>query len=130
MRRYLIITVFLLPLLSCEAIINDAINCGPKDAVLEKKQLRVGKLNSNYVDSIKASVKNEPGDEDYPYNFFIDGDFPKGIYAEVHRNRLDIIGVPTETGNFRINITVSVNFGEDPTCYKSTTESYTITVTE
>jgi len=130
MRTYVFILGLLLPLISCEAILDDAINCGPKDAVLEKKALRVGKLNANYVDSIKASIKNEPGDEDYPYNFYLDGDLPKGIYAEVHRNRVDILGVPTETGSFRFKLTVSVTFGEDPTCSKSKTESYTITVTE
>ncbi|MFD1315716.1 hypothetical protein [Namhaeicola litoreus] len=130
MRKYALIIGFLLPFLSCEAIIDDAINCGPKDAVLEKKQLRVGKVNVNYVDSIKASVKNEPGDDDYPYNFFIEGNLPKGLYGEVYRNKLDILGIPTEAGSFRINITVSVTFGEDPTCSKSTTESYIISITE
>ncbi|MGB5393630.1 MAG: hypothetical protein WBN16_05230 [Lutimonas sp.] len=130
MYKYFLIILLLIPCISCDAIVDDVLNCSYRKAELQKKVLRTGKVDQNYVDSIKASVNNEPGDEDYPYNFSVYGDLPNGIYVEVHRNRLDLIGVPTEPGTFKFKIEVNVSFGYEPTCYSTTDRSYTITITE
>ncbi len=118
-----------LTLFSCNDLLDMALECSIKNVELESKVLGQATKGNNYYETIVAGVKNDPNDEDYEYNFSINGTIADGIQFSYDRNILILKGVATETGNFTFEVTVSVAFGdENTTCNESTKKTYILIV--
>ena len=126
----LLITIAPLNLTSCDEILDTAYNCSLKDVKLQDKDLRIGKVGQNYFDSIGASVKNDPNDEIYFYDFQFLGQLPKGLYFSTYQNKFEIQGIPEEAKNISFELRVTVQLGEYGYCVETSKNKYSLTILE
>ena len=99
-----------LSLLSCQDILECVVNKHPE---LPNKNFAVGYVDNFYFDSIKAEIKNEPGDNSYFYYFSVSGDLPQGIEVYEDHRRLILEGFPVESGTFNFRIDLIVEQTDD-----------------
>lgn len=122
MKRPLHILIFLCSLTlfySCD----DVFDCllFSKEPELPNKAFKVGSINSYYYDEFDAEIKNEPRDNDYGYEFDIDGTLPLGVEAFYDFRTFYLEGVPEEAGEFTFTVFVYV---DPPLNYNPDTDSY------
>jgi len=124
---------------SCEEIADELLDCiinkGPE---LSLKLLDGGELNAFYSEYIRASIQNEPNDDDYEYYFDITGDLPEGIEVFIDYRTVTFEGIPTEIGRFEFMVHVTVAGPEywdeesgswdDDLCFYSDSRSYAIVI--
>ena len=121
---------------SCEDIIECIIiNRRPE---LPEKTFQQGYVNDFYYDEFDAHIKNEPSDNDYSYEFEIEGELPYGIIMSTDFRTLIIEGTPQFSGTFTFEVFLYVDhpliYNEDtdeyesPLCAKSTSKEYTIII--
>jgi len=122
-----------LTLVSCEDIIDSIADCViNRRPNLPDKDLEVGYLDKNYYDELKASIVNEPYDDDYYYNFKIMGQLPNGIESWVDGRKVVFSGRPLQTGTFyiKINLIVTPYYEEGGLCDKTISKDYILLIME
>ncbi len=122
MKRPLHILLILFSLslfLSCDDVLDCLIlNREPE---LPNKAFKVGSINSYYYDEFDAEIKNEPRDNDYGYEFDIEGNLPIGVEAFYDFRTFYLEGIPEEAGEFRFTVYVYV---DPPLSYNPDTDTY------
>jgi len=108
--RNLTLLIIVFSLNSCSELLDCIAKTKP---VLPNKTLVTGTLGNNYNEFIEAEVKNDPNDDAYFYHFRIDGNLPAGINYNIDERRITFYGVPTNAGNFRFTIEVSIDYPND-----------------
>lgn len=118
-------------LTGCDAVLDCLDNDGP---VFNKVELRPAVLNQVYSDSIIASVRNEPQDQRFDYQFSLSGQLPAGIVADPVAQNLVFRGTPTVAGEFPFKLYVEVDDGLDAQqsglCFVSRTSDFVLRVSE
>ena len=114
---------------SCEAIIDCIINIHP---ALPEQQLMVGHLEEVYYEEVKASMINEPDNDNYSYNFIIEGQLPAGLFAWNNGKTFIIEGQPIQIGVFLFRLVVRATPLDPETflCNDQTSQEYSITIQE
>ena len=107
---YLIIFALSLSLISC---------CVIEELVFNVTTLPDAVLNQEYKVIITASVKNNPEDDTFDYEFKLTGTLPNGlIFTKDEENRRVIIsGTPLEQGSFEVTLQGKVSEPYDPDEY-------------
>lgn len=132
--RYLGLNIMVLTvcflILACENL--DFTDCIIKrHAELPDRQLKRGHVGEYYYDELKASVNNDPDDDDYDYSFNVKGRLPEGI-GVIQEGRIFIFeGVTLQSGSFVLQVSVSavpIDTDDDVSVcgVKSTSKSYTL----
>lgn len=128
----LVLVVFLLG--GCDHAIDCLDNDGP---VFNQRALSSPVLNQVYEDRISVSIKNEPLDDQYDYEFSYTGRLPAGITARSSGRIYQFEGTPTELGRFEIDVLVKVSgsnslsfFTEDESglCYNSRRQTFVLDI--
>lgn len=125
-------TLFLLAFLmsGCDHVVDCLDDDGP---VFNQKTLDQPVLNQEYLDQISVSIRNEPLDDSYDYEFSYTGRLPTGITARSSGRIYQFEGTPTELGNFEIDVLVQVSgrntlaiFNEDDSglCFTTNRQKY------
>ena len=139
MKRLLpLLLVFsLFTLTSCEDFFDCIVNRRPE---LPNKEFGVGNLQTYYYEEFDAQIKNEPRDNNYGYDFEIEGDLPDGLSMFVNYRTVSIEGLPTFPGTYTFTIYLYVdppiNYDyetdqyDDPLCSESTSKEYTIRIND
>lgn len=146
LKHFLIACIGLL-FCSCDEIADAAfdriIDCVDLDGPeIETSKLEDAFEGVEYSQVILASIKREPQDDHFLYDFEIEGRLPEGIFLRQEKDsrRIYIEGITTESGNFPIKITVRVEeprspysiFEEDhddtDLCYHSASKEFTLHV--
>ena len=103
---------------------------------LPSKTFAIGTVDVPYEDSFRASVKNDPNDEDYIYYFSVSGNLPPGLDAWVNNRTLTIEGIPTSSGTYIFNVLLEIEYAYDDDseriCFADDTvqRSYSITIND
>ncbi len=102
---------------------DDVLDCliFSKEPELPNKAFKVGSINSYYYDEFDAEIKNEPRDNDYGYEFDIEGTLPIGVEAYYDFRTFYLEGIPEEPGEFNFTVYVYV---DPPLRYDADTDSY------
>lgn len=104
-----------------------------------------GIINEEYFAIIRARIENEPNDDSYIYDFYIEGDLPEGLAFRIDAENRQVIveGIPLESGIFNFEVEVEVSeenppapdpFGEEPAgddddlCGSSDLERYSLEI--
>jgi len=120
-------------LIGCEVVLDTIIECiiniHPR---LPEKELKEGFSGEPYYDEIKASMINEPYNDDYYYNFNITGRLPEGIIIGVDGRTLFIEGTPAQSGRYIIKIDLDVEPYDVETilCNSNTYHEYVLMIRE
>jgi len=120
---------------NCEDFLDCIVNRRPE---LPNKEFGVGDLQTYYYEEFDAQIKNEPRDNDYDYEFEIQGNLPEGLQMVVNYRTVSIEGLPTFPGTYTftvflyvyppVNYDFDTNQYDDPLCSESTSKEYTITI--
>ena len=119
-------------LVSCEVILDAIIECIINiHPDLPDQLLTEGYFGEPYHDEIKASMINEPYNDDYYYYFNISGKLPDGIVIYADGRTLFIEGTPMESGRYLIKIDLEVEPYDVETilCNDSAYKEYVLIVT-
>lgn len=107
-------------ILSCDDILECIVNVNPE---INETSLEPGRINEPYYDRITAEINNEVADDFYEYFFEVVGDLPTGIEIEYRFREIRFYGIPEETGDFRLLVTLTIGayddgdeFDPNPTC--------------
>ncbi|WP_299392397.1 Ig domain-containing protein [uncultured Gelidibacter sp.] len=121
--------------LSCDTIVECIVNKRPE---LPDTSFKVGNVNGYYYQELTAEIKNEPRDDNYSYNFDINGNLPDGLSVTTTNRTLVIEGMPSAPGTFNFTIYLYVEGPEyydeesdkykDGLCSKSTSKKYSIII--
>ena len=107
--------VILTQLSGCDALLDNALDCLDSDGPrFDSRDLAMPVLNQVYSEEVVASINNEPNDDNFFYEFEIEGALPEGITARQLPNnnrRLVFEGTAIEQGTFDFRVTVRI---EDP----------------
>jgi len=116
-KKYPMLTAVLLSSFSlsgCDALFDHAIDCIDNDGpVLNPSVLPNPILNQVYDERVLASIKNEPNDNRFKYEFSLLGTLPEGMQSETGGREIRLFGTPTELGDF--NFTIDVEILDDST---------------
>lgn len=119
---------------SCEDFLECIVNRRPE---LPDKSFGAGVVDSYYYEEFDAQIKNEPRDNDYGYNFEIDGYLPDGLSMFVNYRTVSIEGTPEFPGTYTFDIILYVDppidfdtNSEKILCSESTSKEYTIIIDE
>ena len=135
-RLFPLLLVFcLFTFLNCDDFLDCVVNRRPE---LPDKSFAVGPIGSYYYEEFDAQIKNEPQDNDYGYEFDLDGNLPDGLGMVVNYRTVSIEGTPTTAGTYRFTIFLYVDppltyddendTYDDPLCSESTSKEYTIII--
>lgn len=105
----------ILVLTACDPLsgVGTFLDCVDDDGpVLSPRELPTPVLNHSYEAVIKASIDNEPRDDNFEYVFNLGAGLPAGLIVDVFAREVRISGAPTELGNFAMRAEVTVS---DPT---------------
>lgn len=137
------IVIALLFISGCDIVVDALFDCidgdGPE---FDPHSLPTAVLNEEYYAKITASIRNEPGDSLYDYDFDWEGDLPAGLTLRTPADdRVAIIeGTPTEYGDFHFTLKVKVRLQDyawsrineqdydGNLCYDREVEDYTLHV--
>lgn len=98
-----------LSLSSCDLLLDAAIDCLDDDRPqFNRAVLPDPILNQAYRELIQASIKNEPNDDSFEYDFFVSGSLPEGLVTEISNREVLVIGTPVELGSFTLGLFVKV----------------------
>lgn len=121
--------------ISCDHILDCVINRRPE---LPEKSFQEGFVYQFYHQEFDAHIKNEPLDNNYGYNFVIEGELPDGLEMFASYRTLSFEGFPESTGTYKFTIflyvdpPVSYNEEtgeyEDSMCSESTSKEYMIVI--
>lgn len=100
---HLLLTTLLLT--GCDHAIDCIDDDGP---VFNQKTLTPPILNQVYENQISVSIRNEPLDDQYRYDFSYTGTLPNGISTRSAGRIFQFEGTPTELGAFEIEVFVQV----------------------
>ena len=130
--------IFLFVIAGCDILLDDVVDCldgdGPE---ISWSPLPAATLNELYYLEILASIKNEPRDSLYDYEFDIEGALPPGLnyYTSPSDDRLLVIrGTPVLRGEFVFDLSVRVSLSynsynqDDNLCYHTDSETFSILV--
>lgn len=117
-------------LIACDAVLDCVDNDGP---VFDTTSLPSATLNQVYNARIKASVRNEPFDGRFDYDFaIIRGALPPGISTEAVGQELLFLGAPTQLGTFDFELNVFVDDGlnaiDSGLCFRNRSSDFSLTV--
>ena len=65
-------------------------------------------LNQLYDELILVSIRNEPFDDSFDYQFTLTGELPEGIETESDGRTFRLLGTPIELGEYRFSVRVDV----------------------
>ncbi len=111
-KRYLLL-ILLTSLYSCSEIIDDCL-LFPSKPKIKTSSISNGIIGHEFYQAIDSEVKNSLNDDGFIYDYTLNGKLPKGLVYSVYGRSLIIEGIPSETGVF--NIEVSLTIDED--CYE------------
>ncbi|MGJ5642437.1 hypothetical protein [Formosa sp. S-31] len=101
-------------LFSCDEINLDLTDCiVRKSTELPDKLLKPGHTGKYYYDELKASVSNDPDDDGYYYNFYVEENLPEGINVSFDGRYVIFEGITLRKGQFNIYISLVVEPYED-----------------
>lgn len=130
----LLITTSLL-LVGCEDPLDCLIDDRP---VLDTQKLNQPVLNQVFDASISVSVKNNPHDDLYDYDWRIEGALPPGVSYTIDKRLLMFFGTPTSLGSYPYSVNVYVSsdwnwqdtYGQDADehCRQNVERNYTMVV--
>lgn len=110
MYRLLSVLLLGVSLSGCDALIDAAIDCLDGDRPqFNRPVLPDPILNQAYREVIRASIRNEPFDDRFDYDFFVSGSLPTGVVTEIINREVLVIGTPTELGTFTLGLFVEVS---------------------
>lgn len=121
---------------SCEDLMECLIFS--RNPELPNKSFKVGSVNSYYYDEFDSEIDNEPQDNNYGYEYDIDGTLPIGIEAFSDFRTFYLEGIPEESGEFSFTVYLYVDpplnydpdtddYDEDM-CSTSTSKTYTLII--
>ena len=94
---------------SCDIFLDAAIDCLDGDRPqFNRSVLPDPVLNQTYREVIQASIRNEPYDDRFEYDFLVSGSLPMGLATEIVNREVMIIGTPIELGTFTLGLFVEV----------------------
>jgi len=94
---------------SCDVFLDAAIDCLDGDRPqFNRSVLPNPILNQAYRELIQASIRNEPYDDRFIYDFTVSGRLPAGLVTEIVNRDVLVIGTPTELGTFTLGLFVEV----------------------
>jgi len=131
MKNKKIAVVFCAVLLGsgCESAIDCLDNDGPE---FDTSSIGNPVLNQVYSETIVVSINNEPRDDNFLYEFNLQGELPDGVTGFSAGRNYVLNGTPIEEGTFRFTVYVTVNDSllpaESGLCYYTTSRTYEITV--
>ena len=127
----LVISLFLV---GCDDLYECIVDINPE---INENTIRTATINEPYFQRITAEINNEVADDFYEYFFDVVGELPDGIEIEYHYRRIELSGVPTEPGNFRFLVTLTIGayddgeeFDPNPTCDAEIERAFILTVAE
>ncbi|WP_027137152.1 hypothetical protein [Gaetbulibacter saemankumensis] len=86
---------------NCELNKDGELSCiGNRSASLPNHEFMTGYLEEYYYDRLTASVSNDPNDDDYDYNFTIEGRVPEGLKVVIENRSVILEGHPSKAGKF------------------------------
>jgi hypothetical protein len=101
--------MFSMTLSACDVFLDAAIDCLDGDRPqYNRSVLPEPILNQAYRQVIQASIKNEPYDDRFVYDFTLSGSLPTGLVTEIVNREVLIIGTPVELGTFTLGLFVEV----------------------
>ncbi|MFK7892191.1 MAG: hypothetical protein AB8B63_15345 [Granulosicoccus sp.] len=105
------VTVFFTVWLSaCDFLLDKALDCLDNDRPdLRPNALRNPVLNQTYDELVQVSIRNEPRDDTYNYQFFFIGASHDGMQYRSSGREFRLSGTPIELGEFRFSIQVKVS---------------------
>ncbi len=120
-----------LTLIGCDAVLDCVDNDGPVFST--DPTLPAAILNQQYLQTIQASVRNEPRDDRFDYDFtIINGALPPGITTESSSGLYTLRGTATELGTYNFEINVFIDDGLDPTssglCFRNRSREFELVV--
>ncbi|PRP66038.1 hypothetical protein [Nonlabens agnitus] len=135
-KLYLLFIVLSLSFISCDPLTDCIIPTRPE---LPSSIFNTAVAGQYYEHSLRAQVNNDPRDDSYVYYFTVTG-LPRGMDYEQEGRRLFIFGNPSERGDYRIRVFLTVEpifFTDDDggiledgdtLCEDSTSRDYTLSV--
>lgn len=94
-----------------DSTINAAIACIDNDKPVLRGALPNPILNQEYEGLINVSIRNEPYDSSYDYNFSLYGDIPPGMTTKNSGRQIRLMGRPTVPGVYNFSVGVQVDDG-------------------
>jgi len=94
---------------ACDELIDLAVDCVDDDKPeLRPTMLANPVLNQLYDELILVSIRNEPFDDSFDYQFTLTGELPEGIETESDGRTFRLLGTPIELGEYRFSVRVDV----------------------
>jgi len=134
-KNYLFIFLSFFLFTSCDDALECAFGVNPE---INEDTIATGVLDQDYFAIITAEVDNAANDNAYDYYFNVVGDLPEGIELFFYYRRIEIFGIPQETGTFNFRVFLSVErfnpdtglYDRDPTCDNEVSKMFTLQVFE
>ncbi len=128
----IICALLALSLSGCDAVVDCIDGDGP---ALDTSGLQPATLNKEYLHTIRASVRNEPFDDRFEYDFaIIGGALPAGISGIESGRSFTLTGTPTELGEFTFRLNVFVDDGQNAfdsgLCFRNEDRNFTLLVNQ
>ncbi len=132
-RKLLLLSV-VLSCTACDALIDCLDADGP---VFDRETLAPAVLNQEYQERVRASIKNEPQDDWFNYEFRLTGKLPEGISTFQSGRTFIIEGTSIEVGEFPVELFVNVSgrgnrvvysHGTSGLCYTSRSRQFVLDV--
>jgi len=115
MKFFLLLLFTVLTFYSCETVIDEVF----EDCLLFQAKPRMqsntnptGRVSTTYFSEIVGYVKNHD-DDNFNYDFELDGDLPNGLRYQSCENVFKIYGAPTETGVFSFDVIMTISQDEN-----------------
>ena len=100
---------------ACDELLDLAVDCLDGDKPeLRPAILASPVLNQLYDETILASIRNEPFDDSFTYEFTLTGELPEGIETDIEGRNFRLLGTPIELGEYRFSVRVDVLGNNNP----------------
>jgi len=113
----------------CESAIDCLDNDGPE---FQTRTISDPVLNQEYSETISVAINNEPRDDNFLYEFRLQGDLPSGVSGSSIGRTYFLNGTAIQEGTFRFTVYVSVDDNLQPEdsglCFYNASQTYEITV--